>query len=371
MIGQKGLEIGERGGGVEMHVAELSRHLAERGHEVTVYARKRYAEAGRATKNNGIVVRFIPTVYTKNLEAIVHTFLSSLDALTKPYDIIHYHGVGPSTLAWIPRVFKPRARVVATFHSQDRYHQKWGWLAKLYLWYGEFAICWFPHATISVSHTIQHFSRRAIRRQVIYIPNGADVHRVTRTDEIERLGLKPNRYVLSVSRLVPHKRQDLLIEAYQRLHPAPDQVLPLVLVGAATYTSDYERKLKDLAAGNPNVLFLGYQTGEALRELFAHSALFVQPSDSEGLPVAVLEAMSFGAPVLVSDIPENVEAIHGAGFTFRHGDATHLADRLRELLGHPDLLVSAREHAKKVIQEFFNWQTIARQTEEVYRSMRH
>ena len=379
MIGQKGVDIGERGGGVETHVAELSKHLAALGNEVVVYARRKYAGGDKRRKgdrkDNGVGVRFIPTIYTKNLEAIVHTFLCSVDALFRPYDIVHYHGVGPATLSWIPRLFKPRARVIATFHSQDRYHQKWGLFAKLYLWFGEFAICWFPHATISVSHTIQRFSRRAIHRQAIYIPNGADVHEVTSADTLPPFGLRPRGYILCVSRLVPHKRQDLLIEAWQTLqagsHGQSIEKMKLVFVGGTTYTTDYEQSLKASAAGNPDILFLGYQTGDALKQLFAHAALFVQPSDSEGLPVAVLEAMSYGAPVLVSDIPENIEAIHDAGFSFKRADAQHLAQRLGELLVHPEVLDAARERGRVVIRREFSWSMIAKKTEEVYRSFRH
>ena len=225
MIGQKGFEIGERGGGIEQHVRALSLYLGRRGHEVTVYARRRYVPAAsvstpRSKRNGGhpgVIVRFMPTIYRKNLEAIVHTFLSTMDALLRPYDIIHYHGVGPSTLAWIPRLLKPKARVVCTFHSQDRYHQKWGLFGRLYLWFGEWAACAFPHATIAVSHVIQVFARKRYGRQVVYIPNGAEVQTVTATDKIAAFGLEPRQYVLNVGRLVPHKGVQYLIEAWKGL----------------------------------------------------------------------------------------------------------------------------------------------------------
>jgi len=399
MIGQKGFEIGERGGGIERHVRALSSRLGRRGHEVTVYARRRYAPTAsvstsrsrRDREHPGVIVRFIPTIYRKNLEAIVHTFLCTLDAMLRPYDIIHYHGVGPSTLAWIPRIFKPNARVVCTFHSQDRFHQKWGLFGRLYLWFGEWAACRFPHATIAVSHVIQVYARKHYGRQIIYIPNGAQVQAVTATDKIAAFGLERGKYVLNVGRLAPHKGVQYLIEAWKALEenlkrpalPAGRQetitTMKLVIVGAAAYSSDYEKRLKDAALGREDILFLGYQSGEALRQLYAHAYLFVQPSESEGLPVVVLEAMSYGRPVLVSDIPENVEAMSGgagfvgqhAGFSFANKNVADLTDKLAELMNHPSLVEDAAAETQETVRMHFNWEMIAVHTEAVYLSIRH
>ncbi len=367
MIGQKGLALGEKGGGIERHVFELATRLVRLGNEVTVYARRRYPDDGAAEKA-GVEMRYLPTVYRKNLEAIVHSFFSTLHALFQPYDIVHYHGVGPATLAWIPRVFKPRCRVIVTFHSQDRFHAKWGWAARTYLWLGEWAACTFPHATIAVSHVIQVYARKHYRCQAVYIPNGADPQVVSASDELTRFGLSHGSYVLSVSRLVPHKGQHYLIEAFKRLR-APGH--KLVVVGAPSYTPEYEQQLKHRAAGDPNILFLGYQSGETLKQLFAHACLFVQPSESEGLPVVVLEAMSFGTPVLVSNIPENLEVIHHVGFSFRSKDVADLTEKLAFLLAHPDELASAAKQTQQVITQFFSWDAITQHTEELYRSVRH
>jgi len=400
MIGQKGFEIGERGGGIEQHVRALATHLGRRGHEVTVYARRRYApvatvstpDSRRSAGYPGVIVRYVPTVYRKNFEAIVHTFLCTFDALLRDYDVIHYHGVGPSTLAWIPRLLKPKARVVCTFHSQDRFHQKWGLFARLYLWFGEWACCQFPHATIAVSHVIQVYARKHYGCQIVYIPNGAEVQTVTATDRVVALGLEPGRYVLNVGRLAPHKGVQYLIEGWKSLgegvgweenykNQDPNAHFKLVIVGAAGYGSEYEKSLRDAAVGHEDIRFLGYQSGEALRQLYAHAYLFVQPSESEGLPVVVLEAMSFGCPVLVSDIPENLEAMspmgnsgcreQHVGFSFRNKDASDLAERLGQLLHHPEVVDDAAAKTQRIIAEHFNWNMIAVHTEAVYLSIRH
>ena len=377
MIGQKGFEIGERGGGIEQHVRALSLYLGKRGHEVTVYARRKYDKEdrgggskaeGREGNRPGVTIRFIPTIYRKNLEAIVHTFLSTVDAMLRDYDVIHYHGVGPATLSWIPRLLKPKARVVVTFHSQDRYHAKWGWFARTYLEFGEWAACNFPHATLAVSHVIKIYARDRFKKNIIYIPNGAEVQNVTATDEIAKFGLVAGKYVLNVGRLVPHKGIHTLIEAWKKLEIGNWK---LVIVGAATYTSGYEEKLRASIEGRDDILMLGYRSGEALRQLFAHAYLYVQPSESEGLPVVVLEAMSYGRPVLVSDIPENLEAMRNAGFSFENKSVDDLADKFGDLVAHPEIVAEAAKSTQEVVRRHFNWEIIAVHTEAVYLSIRH
>jgi len=379
MIGQKGFEIGSRGGGIEQHVRALSLYLGRRGNEVTVYARRRYDREERVEGSKaGVTVRFVPTVYRKNLEAIVHTFLCTVDALLRDYDVIHYHGVGPATLSWIPRLLKPKARVVVTFHSQDKFHAKWGWFARKYLEFGEWAACEFPHATLAVSHVIKIYARDRFKKNVIYIPNGAEVQNVVATDEIAKFGLVAGKYVLNVGRLVPHKGIHTLIEAWKMAKGAGGSWgalgadgWKLVIVGAATYTSGYETKLRAMIDGRDDILMLGYQSGEALRQLFAHAYVYVQPSESEGLPVVVLEAMSYGRPVLVSDIPENLEAMRNAGFSFQNKSVDDLTAKLGDLIANPEIVAEAAKSTQDVVLKHFNWEIIAVHTEAVYLSIRH
>lgn len=372
-IGQKGIGIGERGGGVEQHVAALASALAKRENQIVVYARSKY-RSEELIKHDHIRIRYLPTIYRKNLEAILHTLLSTLDAMFRCYDIIHYHGVGSATLAWLPRLFKPKCKVIVTFHSQDRFHRKWRWLAKVFLHFGELAACWFPNATIVVSHVLQVYCRDHYRRQVIFIPNGAYVTHVREVDQLRQFNLEPGKYIVNVSRLIPHKGQHYLIEAFQMIqkqYPEKLQDMKLVLVGASSYNYNYERQLKKMAAGNKNIVFLGYQSGEALNQLFAHAYLYVHPSEAEGLPVVVLEAMSYGRPVLVSDIPENLEAMHHAGFSFKNTDSVDLSVKLTQLLNHPNLVEEAAKQVQDAVEADFNWAVIAEQTEAVYRSIRH
>ena len=296
------------------------------------------------------------------------------------YDGCDVAGCGCVSLSWggaidacvDSAVVQTKARVVCTFHSQDRFHQKWSWPAKLYLWLGEFAACYIPHATIAVSHTIQVYVREVYGRRVLYIPNGAEIQQVTATDRLAEFGLKPMRYILNVGRLVPHKGVQYLIEAFKSLHTThrTSTDLKLVIVGAGSYGSRYEEKLKALAEGRENILFLGYQTGEVLRQLFANAFVFVQPSEAEGLPVVVLEAMSYGRSVLVSDIPANLEAIHHAGFSFKNKDVEDLTAQLSKLLEHPEIAEESAQKTQEVVRKEFNWEMIAVHTEAVYLSIR-
>lgn len=370
MIGQKGFGVGEGGGGVERHVKELATHLGAMGEDVTVYARHPHDES----LPPGVTVNVQGAIRRKNLETISHTFLATLDAIRRGFDIIHYHGVGPATISWVPRLFAPGSRVVVTFHSRDRFHKKWGAFARAYLTLGEWAAVWFPHATIAVSHAIAVFARKELKSQVVYIPNGASLKDVGAADRLEPFGLSPRGYFLSVSRLVPHKGQHYLIEAFQTLcrqEPELMGALQLVIVGAESYSAEYQSQLSRLASGNRRIRFLGWQSGEALDQLYAHALLFVHASESEGLPLAVLEAMSYGLPVLVSDIPENLEALHHTGFTFTSKSVPDLVNVLGGLLRHPRLLEQARGQSRDVIRQYFNWNHITEETRSLYRSLRH
>ena len=369
MIGQK--TIGVKGGltgGIEMHVEMLSTRLAARGHEVFVYARKGHYQGGLPKKINGVCLVYVPTVYRKNLEAISHTFLSTVHAMFRKYDIIHYHGVGPATLSWIPRLLKPRCKVVVTFHSQDRYHAKWGLFARNYLHLGEWSAAWFPNVCIAVSHVIQVYCRKVYHRQVVYIPNGAEPQHVRKTDALEKFGLKKGEYILNVGRVVEHKGLHYLIEAFQSIKINKK----LVIVGSpAAGQEKYFEGLKKRATGDPNILFLGFQTGEPVKQLFAHAYLYVQPSESEGLAVVVLEAMSFGTAVLVSDIPENLEAIDHVGMRFKNKSVKSLSKQLQDAEDDPEMVKDVAKKLKKWMSENFSWDVITDHIEETYRSIRH
>lgn len=361
MIGQKGLPVSPDSGGIERHVDELATRLAAMGHDVTCYVRPRYVDA-RITAYKGVKLQRAPSIPTKSLDALTHAFCASLSALFRKTDIIHYHGVGPATLAWIPRLFKPSVKVVATLHSLDRFNAKWGFFARLYLRFGEWAATRFPHATVAVSRSIKRYCKEKLGRDVDYIPNGAQPKPHPGSDLLAQWGLKPDGYILTVARLVRPKGIHHLIQAFDGF----EDRMRLVIVGSGDAHSDYAEELRKLGEGNSAIVFTGFQSGKALEQLYANAYVYVHPSEAEGLSVSILEAMAAGRTVLVSDIPENVESIDHSGLTFVNADVDDLRAKLRELLNHPEIVGERGARARDWVRQEYDWDAIVVKTEALY-----
>lgn len=358
-IGQKG--IGNVAGGVERHVEALCVRLRAAGHEVYAYARRPYVPAGKEWR--GIRIIGVPSIATKHLDAVSHTFLATLHLALRRPDIIHVHSIGPSLLLWLIKLTHPRTPVVATFHSQCYQHQKWNVIARSALAWGEWMLCQFADSIIVPSRKLQRYVEIRYRRTAFYIPNGTDISRAVPTDAYRQWGLQPQGYFISVSRLVRHKGIHTLIQAYRRLQTDKK----LVIVGDSAHTDAYVQELRQLAGDDPNIIFTGVLSGEELESVFAHAFAFVQPSLTEGLSVSLLEALSYGLPAVVSDIEENIEAVGTAGIIFRVSNGDDLAAKLCALE-----TLSAAERAqlgavaRTRVAEAFNWDEIAREVEQVY-----
>jgi len=363
-IGQKGIPA--KDGGVERHVEGLAVKLAQHGHEVFVYVRNNYTNKN-LNEYKGVRLIHLPSISTKSLDAISHTFLATVHSLFQPYDIIHFHSIGPNSLNWLVKIFKPKTKLVATYHCQDYFHQKWGFFARTYLKFGEYMTCKIPDKIISVSETLKKFIKNKFDVDAIAIPSGVDVSWNPNFSELEKWNLAKEEYIISVSRLIRHKGIHYLIEAFKNLEDKKSTGgKKLVIVGDGFYTDKYVSYLKKLAEGRKNIIFTGSQTGETLSQLFSHACIFVQPSDSEGLSIALLEAMGYGKAVLVSDIPENLEAISDAGFSFKKGNAGDLENKLSELLNNPEEAAKFARDGKKRVEEIYNWDKIVDQIENVY-----
>ncbi len=366
-IGQKGIPT--QSGGVEKHVEKLSARLVRGGHDVTVYTRPHYTPK-TMTSLRGVRLISLPSIPTKHLDAITHTLLATVHALFQDYDIIHYHSIGPSILTVIPRILKPKARVISTFHSRDYFHKKWGFIARNCLKAAEFFTCTVPERTITVSQELTQYAKDFYRCDAVYIPNGAEVEMEASTEALAEWGLRPGRYALSVSRLVAHKGIHFLIKAFMELEDT--NKLPnnykLVIVGAPANTRDYEQYLRTMAAGRKNILFIGELKGSRLASLFTYAGLFVQPSENEGMSMALLEAMAYSLPVIVSDIAPNLEVVNGGfGAVFPVKDVEALKQEMAHFINRPDEAKRLGEMARTRIDAAFSWDAIARQTVSVYR----
>lgn len=368
-IGQKGIPA--ISGGVEKHVEKLAVELRHLGHEVTVYTRPWYTPSDK-TAFKGVKLLSLPSIRTKHADALSHTFFATIHALFQDYDVIHFQSIGPSILAFLPRIFKPRTRVIATFHSRDYLHRKWGWFARLCLKAAEFFTCRIPERTIAVSEHLASYAQSFYGCDAVAIPNGAEVEPAYNAEVLSQYRLRPGNYALSVSRLVGHKGIQYLIKAFMELEDTTK--LPnnykLVIVGTHTNTKEtkeYEEYLKVMALGRSNIIFTGELTGEPLATLFTNAGVFVQPSEDEGLSVALLEAMAYGLPVIVSDIPANSESVRGgAGVTFPTKDVESLKQELAYYVNRPEEAKKLGVKAKDRVSEHYSWEAIAKKTAELY-----
>ncbi len=351
-------------GGVETHAEHLCPLLVELGCEVTVLTRAPYHPPGIGNAWKG--VKFVPlwAPRSKGLEAILHSFLGVLYAALKRPDVLHIQAIGPGLMAMPARLLG--LRVVVTHHGPDYDRQKWGGFAKWVLRTGErFGMRW-SQGRIVISEVIRSLVREKHARDSTLIPNGVVLPVLPATTSAPaKFGLEPGRYVLLVSRLVPEKRHMDLVAAFNRA------ALPgwkLAIVGASDHPDDYVRELLGAAESTPGVVCTGLQTGLALSELYAHAGIFVLPSSHEGLPIAMLEALSYGLPVVASDIPANLEVGLPAEHYFPLGDVDALAGCLRDFAGR-SLTYEARESRRRWVSERYDWRDIAKRTLAVYQSV--
>ncbi|WP_313058268.1 glycosyltransferase family 4 protein [Agrobacterium cavarae] len=365
--------IGLRGvpgvpGGIETHVEQLVPGLAERGADVHVYARQNYVAGEVPYVWRGVTVH--PTWAPSNtrLEAIVHTLLALFKARRLKPDIVHIHAVGPSLVAPLARLMG--MKVVFTHHGYDYDREKWNTLEKKVLRLGEWAGMRFAHGRIVVAKHIAEAMQAKFHRNVHFIPNGVQIDIEAADDTVlDEFGLTKGRYVLLVARLVVEKRQMDLIEAF--LHAdMPDT--KLVLVGGGDARSDYAEKLRARAKSHSNIVLTGSQSGARLGGLFANAGLFVLPSSHEGMPIALLEALAYGLPILASNIEANLALELDAESYFLLGDVPALSQAMQKKLSDSKMpahaSVDVGEMGSKIMARY-NWTTICEQTASLYLSV--
>ena len=356
--------IGGRGivskySGIETYYEEIGTRLAAMGNRVTVYCRTYFTPPGK--EHNGMQVVRLPTVRSKHLETLAHTFLSTVHVLAHPCDVVHYHALGPALFSFIPRLLGKKT--VVTVQGLDWQRKKWGRVAAAVLRAGERAAVSFPSRTMVVSQALQKHYREVYGVETSYVPNGGVLRERRLPDKIFDWDLEPGKYILFLGRFSPEKGCQVLVEAYERLNTN----VKLVMAGASSYCDDYSRELRTHAS--ERIKMLDWVSGEALDELLTNAMVFVLPSDLEGLSLALLDAMGAGLCVLASDVAENREAIEEAGFTFRRGDVADLEDRLRFLIANPAVREAAGKAAKRRVREHYQWTTIAAEIERVYFEM--
>ena len=350
--------IPSRSGGVEIAAAQLAIRMAAQGHDVTCYNRG----GGQETFYKGICIKPTPTIPGKGLSAVSSSFFAALAAAFSRADICHIHAEGPALMCFLPKL--AGKRVIVTVHGLDWQREKWrGSIGSAYIRMGEKMAVRFADKIIVLNRHTQAYFRQRYGRETCFIPNGVEIPRILPPNLISKqFGLQKDGYILYLGRLVPEKGIHDLIRTFREL-PTHKR---LVIAGASSDTAAYAAHLHDLAAGDPRILFTGFVEGQLLEELYSNAFLYVLPSHLEGMPLGLLEAMSYGNCCIISNIPGCSDAAGGHALTFPAGDTAVLLDTLQQLCMDEALRQKYRSNARNHVRDRFNWDEITRKTLELY-----
>lgn len=370
MFGHK--RVPSREGGIEVVVDELATRMARLGHCVTIYNRggKHVSGAGfdssdmAETKKTGfyrgVRVRKVPTIDRKGMAAVSSSFTSAIITAFRRFDVVHIHAEGPAFMCFLPKLLGKR--VIVTIHGLDWQRAKWGGFASWYIRTGERQAAKHADQIIVLSRGVQQYFMDTYGRETVFIPNG-----VNRPEKVEakliteQYGLKTNDYVLYLGRIVPEKGLRYLIHAWNRIHTDKK----LVIAGGSSDTDAFLEELRKEAGDN--VIFTGFIQGRMLAELYSNAYIYTLPSDLEGMPLSLLEAMSFGNCCLTSDITECTDVVGDHAESFRKSDVDDLSFHLQKLLDNPDLVKKYKQEAADFICRKYNWDEIVLKTLDLYR----
>ena len=366
MLGHK--RVPSREGGVEIVVEELATRMVAAGHQVTCLNRAGKHVSGEEFHTagmpefKGVGIKTVPALDKKGLAAMTASVTGAIAAALGPYDVVHFHAEGPCAMLWLPKLFGKRC--IATIHGLDHQRAKWGRFARAYIMLGEKCAAKYADRVIVLSQGVQQYFRDTYGRETVWIPNGVSRPELRGAAEItSRYDLKKDDYILFLGRLVPEKGISYLIDAFRQVRTEKK----LVIAGGSSDTAEFAQELKRQAAGDERILFTGFVQGRMLEELYSNAYLYVLPSDLEGMPLSLLEAMSYGNCCVTSDIEECASVIQDHGITFPRGDTAALARVLQTLCDSPERVAAYRSQAAACITEKYNWDDVTEKTLELYR----
>ncbi len=367
MFGHK--RIPSREGGVEIVVEALSSRMVELGHEVICYNRSGHHVSGaqydgeRLREHKGVKIKNVLTLNKKGLAAVTSSISAAVCCAFSRAQVVHIHAEGPAFLAWLPKLFGKR--VIVTVHGLDWQRDKWkGSFAAKYILTGERMAVKYADEIIVLSRNVQRYFKETYNRDTVWIPNGVCEPKISAPDAIkEKYGLEKDGFLLFLGRLVPEKGIHCLIEAYKGL----DTDKKLVIAGGGSDAAEYVAGLHQQAAGDDRIIFTDFVEGAVLEELQSNNYTFVLPSAVEGMPLSLLDAMSYGCCCVVSDIPECAEVVEDKAITFPAGDTAALRECLRELCSSPERVAGYKRNAQKFICEKYNWDDVTQRTLALYR----
>lgn len=368
MFGHK--RVPSREGGVEIVVHELSVRMAKAGHSVVCYNRSGHHVSGAqfdhapVTNIENLKYKSVWTWDKKGLAAVTSSFFAAVCASFGPTKVVHIHAEGPAFMCCLPRLLGKR--VIVTVHGLDWQREKWknGFGAK-YIHAGEKMAVRFAHKIIVLSRNVQKYFQDTYGRETVWIPNGVSRPETVNAECLEQqFGLKKDEYILFLGRLVPEKGIHYLIEAFRNVHTDKK----LVIAGGVSDSDEYFLKLQALAQGDPRIVFTGFVQGRTLEALYSNAYVYVLPSDVEGMPLSLLEAMSYGNCCLVSDIPECTEVVEDRAVSFPRGDVAALRDTLQALCDTPDVVHRYQSMAQNYICEKYSWDDVVDKTLTLYQN---
>ena len=366
VFGQKRLS---REGGVEIVVKELCTRMARQGCQVTCYNRSGHhvsgAEYDAKIKNEykGIKLKTVPTIEKKGLAAVSSSFFAALCCAFGRYDVVHIHAEGPAFFAWLPKLFGKK--VVVTIHGIDWQREKWknGFGSK-FIRQGERNAVKYADEIIVLSKGVQNYFQETYGRKTHFIPNGVNRPAIKIAKIItEKYGLTKDSYFLFLGRLVPEKGIRYLIEAFKDVKTDKK----LVIAGGSSDTDSFMKELNELARDDERIIFTGFVQGRMLDELYSNAYIYTLPSDLEGMPLSLLEAMSYGNCCLVSDIPECAEVVEDKALVFNKSDVNDLRKKIQDASDHSEKVIKMKLKATDFICEKYNWNDVVEETMKLYR----
>lgn len=369
MLGHK--RIPSREGGIEIVVEELSARMVALGHFVTCYNRSGHHVSGKEFDSDsldeykGVKLKQVFTINCKGLAAMTSSFFATVYAAFGKYDVVHFHAEGPCAMLWLPKLFGKRC--VATIHGIDWQRDKWGGFASKYIKLGERMAVKYADEIIVLSTDMQKYFRDTYGRKTVFIPNGVN-RPVLHSPQLikEKLGLEKDSYILFLGRLVPEKGITYLIEAFKNTKTDKK----LVIAGGSSDTEAYKQELLKLACEDERIIFTGFVQGRMLEELYSNAYLYSLPSNLEGMPLSLLEAMSYGNCCLVSDIAECTEVVENHALIFKKSDAADLREKLQVACDYPEKVGKLKDGAADFICQKYNWDDVVGQTLKLYRKQK-
>lgn len=370
MLGHK--HIPSREGGIEIVVEELSTRMVNLGNSVTCYNRKGHHVSGKEfdtgitgelKEYKGVKIKDVFTIDKKGLAAMSSSVFAALHVAFGKYDVVHFHAEGPCAMLWLPKIFGKRC--VATIHGIDWQREKWknGFGSK-YIHFGEKVAVKYADEIIVLSKAVQDYFMKTYGRETKFIPNGVNRPVVRKAELIkEMFGLEKDSYILFLGRLVPEKGLRYLIQAFKNVHTDKK----LVIAGGTSDTDSFIAELKDLAKGDNKILFTGFVQEQMLDELYSNAYIYILPSDLEGMPLSLLEAMSYGNCCVTSDIPECTEVVEDKAVIFRKSDVDDLRGKLQLLCDDEEKVGMYKKEAADFICKKYSWDDAVKKTLELYR----